>query len=538
MQGVVVLILLTFFRGHGTGGTKFYVYNLRHFQFESRDLLESIIQFLKDNGLQRSALVLHEEGDVSLESIDIERVSGHIMSGKWEDVLNDLHCTNLPRSIMMDVYEQLFLEVLEKADRSTCQKLLNEASAFQYMRSLDPISNVRYKRLESLLSTSGAGQDVYQSKSRNERRRAIVENLRNNLPNSRRSRLLDLVRHGLLWEQEKGLIPKNAVGVNLLTGEIRRYEGIEMKVSVVKDTIKYPKGSFPEALTFSTDGNYIVSGSSDGLIEFYSVETMKLALDLDFQNREQFMFHDSSITAIAFSHDGNILVSGDKDGELRFWDFPEGKLIKQLRGCHRDSITSLEFSADDALIVSASLDKSANVWSVKSGKLIEQYQDHQAFVSDASFLGETAIVTSCSDGYIRIFDRSAKSVLSKFATTSGLSAVKRTIVLKSTDNSERLLVCPHSETAVLCGIDGLVTRSFNSGRQGTDDFVTAIKSPMEAYVYLGSEHGNIYVFDRTKAEVCQVVNVAKADITSMAHHPRKCMLAVASADGSIYVLGR
>lgn len=49
--------------------------------------------------------------------------------------------------------------------------------------------------------------------------------------------------------------------------------------------LQFSSSSSPRCLAFSPDGRYLVTGSSDGLIEVWDFMTGKLALDLEYQRK-------------------------------------------------------------------------------------------------------------------------------------------------------------------------------------------------------------------------------------------------------------
>lgn len=472
-------------------------------------------------------------------------VGDHVLHGRWDEVLKCLETVELDGKVLFDLYELLFLEMLEKGERITCQKLLCESSAFAYLRSTDPLSNVRCKRLEALLQSEGTAKSVFGDRSRSERRKSLINDIKSKSKKIPQSRLLSLVKHGLMWERHVGMIPTDCTFVDLITGEAKKSESGELRVMSVKQTIKLPKGSFPESAIFTRDGRYIISGSSDGLIEVYSVESGRLALEFEYQARDDFMVHESSVTALGLSHSGDILASGDKNGQINFWNLKTGELIKSIRGLHKDTITSIQFSAEDSQVLTAGLDKLAQVIGVRSGRSIERFIDHGAFVTSALFLGSDNVVTSCCDGYIRVFRRATGQTITLFSPSStpggslGVTALKGIVLAPSSAGDEhRLIVCPNSNTGIEISPSGDVHRTFDVEPAGGCDFQAVQVSPIGSWVYFGSENGKIHAFDRPTGELVQTIDAAKSSINCLVHHPKKAVLAATSNDGCIYLLGR
>ena len=65
--------------------------------------------------------------------------------------------------------------------------------------------------------------------------------------------------------------------------------------------------------------------------------------------------HTEKVSSISFSPDGNFIVSGSDDKTIKIWDRERGTLVRNLKG-HNDQVTSVSFSSDGNNIVSSSWD--------------------------------------------------------------------------------------------------------------------------------------------------------------------------------------
>src|SRR5207248_2406356 len=103
------------------------------------------------------------------------------------------------------------------------------------------------------------------------------------------SRLLSLLNQSLRWQQTTGQLPKGTK-YDLFRGAAPLIGGggaaggatIEEDKPPAKNVkiIRFSKKSTPECARFSPDGQYLVSGSTDGFIEVWDYESGKLNKEL------------------------------------------------------------------------------------------------------------------------------------------------------------------------------------------------------------------------------------------------------------------
>jgi WD40 repeat protein len=77
---------------------------------------------------------------------------------------------------------------------------------------------------------------------------------------------------------------------------------------------------------------------------------------------------DMRMRAIALSPDGKTVASGSEDGAVRLWDVDTGKVIKTWAG-HTQEVKSVCWSPDGGRVVSRSF-KEIRVWDLESGETI------------------------------------------------------------------------------------------------------------------------------------------------------------------------
>ncbi len=154
------------------------------------------------------------------------------------------------------------------------------------------------------------------------------------------------------------------------------------------------------SVAFSSDGKYIISGSSDKSVKLWSVEERKLVYS--------FEGHSDSITSVAFSNDGKFIVSGSgsiklNDNSVKLWSVDEKKVAYSFEG-HNDWIYSVAFSNNGKFIVSAANDDSIKLWSVDERRILDRFESQSKNIDSVSFSNNGKyIVLIFNDESIRLW---------------------------------------------------------------------------------------------------------------------------------------
>lgn len=163
---------------------------------------------------------------------------------------------------------------------------------------------------------------------------------------------------------------------------------------------------FINALTFSPDGQRIVTAGDDGKIKVWDLQSGFCVVTLT--------EHSSGVTACEFAKKGNVLFTSSLDGSIRAWDLIRYRNFRTFTGPSRLSFSSLAVDPSGEVVCAASLDSfDIHIWSVQTGQLLDRLAGHEGPISALAFAPFGGVVISGSwDRTVRlwnIFSRSQNS---------------------------------------------------------------------------------------------------------------------------------
>lgn len=165
-----------------------------------------------------------------------------------------------------------------------------------------------------------------------------------------------------LWNIDRGQSQKYRVYAH---GHSRGYaHGYSYEYSHGYSQTSYPTRTLfghtqeVQSVAFSPDGQTLASGSTDGTVKLWNVNTGKAYRTLS--------DHTDSVWSVAISPDGQTLASGSWDRTVKIWNLNTGEVKRTLRG-HSKQVHSIAFSPDGRTIASGDLGGTIKLWSARSG---------------------------------------------------------------------------------------------------------------------------------------------------------------------------
>lgn len=142
------------------------------------------------------------------------------------------------------------------------------------------------------------------------------------------------------------------------------------------------------AIAISPNGQLLASGSEDGKIRLWDLNTKKV--------RRTIPGHPSAVRSIAFSKDGKKLATGGMDGSARVWDVSKGTLVKAFREKHKEHVYSVAFSQSAQTLATGLANGTIQIWEVDSGKLLRNLTGHSEAIYSLAYSPDGKTVASSS----------------------------------------------------------------------------------------------------------------------------------------------
>jgi tetratricopeptide (TPR) repeat protein len=164
--------------------------------------------------------------------------------------------------------------------------------------------------------------------------------------------------------------------------------------STVVQTVRHSKAI--GAATFSPDGRWLATGSSDTTVRVWAAASGKELRKLNHGP-------EATVTAVAFSSDGRRLATSSKASTAHIWDATSGREIRQIKHGNGFSLYAVAFSPDGRWLATGSFDNTARIWDSASGRELLKLTHNDAVNAVAFSPDGRRLATGSADKTARIW---------------------------------------------------------------------------------------------------------------------------------------
>lgn len=191
------------------------------------------------------------------------------------------------------------------------------------------------------------------------------------------------------------------------------------------------------ALTYSPDGQRIITAADDGKIKVWDTQSSFCIVT--------FTEHSSGVTACEFAKRGNVLFTSSLDGSIRAWDLIRYRNFRTFTAPTRLSFSSIAVDPSGEVICAASLDSfDIHIWSVQTGQLLDRLAGHEGPIASLAFAPSGGIIVSGSwDQTVRVW-----SVFGRRQTSEALEMQADVL---------QIAIRPDSKQVAVSTLDGQLT---------------------------------------------------------------------------------
>lgn len=239
------------------------------------------------------------------------------------------------------------------------------------------------------------------------------------------------------------------------------------------------------SLDISPNGNYLVTGTMEGMITLWSTSTRKII-----RKNET---HALLISDIKFSPNGKLIASVSLDHKVLITDVLTGKKVKLFR--MKDAIYSVTFSKNSRYLVVGLKDGSTNIIDINAGSYIRVFPKLDMQVKSVAISPDSKYVLSgCADGNVYMWNVNIGKLEKKFIGHKGVvSAVQFSI-------DGNTIISGGSDSQIICW-DRFTGEIITTIKNHTDNIESISCSNNGQYVLASSTDGTVTMYSLLLSEI-------------------------------------
>jgi len=174
-----------------------------------------------------------------------------------------------------------------------------------------------------------------------------------------------------------------------------------------EDNYGYPRralkghNGFVSDVVISSDGQFALSGSWDGTLRLWEINTGKCT--------RRFVGHTKDVLSVAFSSENRQIVSASRDRTVKLWNTLGECKFTIVEDGHTEWVSCVRFppTPNAPLIVSAGWDKLVKVWNLNNCRLRTNLVGHTGYLNTVTVSPDGSLCASGGkDGVAMLWDLS------------------------------------------------------------------------------------------------------------------------------------
>lgn len=289
------------------------------------------------------------------------------------------------------------------------------------------------------------------------------------------------------------------------------------------------------SVAVSPDGTAIASGSFDGTIKIWNLETGALIRTLTGHSDAGEM-----VSSVAIAPNGTLLASSSNGygGTIKLWNLATGELLYTIAGTSL-GISSIAISPDSQLLASGSEEGNIQLWNLESGEAIGTFSGHLGTVFSVVFSPDGQTLASASqDGSIKLWAVASLPTESGLAQTDNqqLSGHVGTVFSVAFSPNGKMLASGSADNTIkLWDLNKGQEISSFSGHAGT--MFSVAFSPDGNTIAGGTLTGRIKLWNLASGELVETLSGHSRWVESIVFSPDGERLASGSGDRTIRIWG-
>ncbi len=282
------------------------------------------------------------------------------------------------------------------------------------------------------------------------------------------------------------------------------------------------------SVTFSPDGRFAATGSSDKTVKLWETATGR--------EIRSFLGHTHDLRTLAFNPDGSLLASIDRDYHLKIWEVPGSREIHDIF-IPEDRILSVVFHPEGNSFIAGTEDHHAIQFSLEDASEIQRFKPDTADIyMQKNFGYPTArsveispdgrtLLTGSNNYTAFLFDLRTAKQIRKFKSDR-TSCTSCSINVHFSPSGEEIVTGNMDSVFIWSTADASVLRKMEgrSSRWGASSFSFDGK-------YIASTlFGDCHVWNASTGEEVTVLEGHLKNVTDVQFHPSKNMVITASED--------